>query len=94
MASDKHLPEVTSGLCRARDEGIYGATTPIVLPTSILVHDICGGAVQLWPYETPERPSAQYVRQLLFLRTRRRPVATVEEGLEVRSPYTAAFGLD
>lgn len=92
MAADKRLPEITSG--RARDEGIYGATTPIVLPTSILVHDTCGRAVQLRPSETPERPSAQYVRQLLFLRARRRPVATAEDGLEVRSPYTAAFGLE
>ena len=85
--------EVTLGPQTARAEALYGGTTAIVLPTSILVHDILGRVAQLWPYETYERPSAQYVRELNFLKTRHRPIVTFEESSEVRSSSLAAIGL-
>ncbi|SLM36959.1 hypothetical protein LPUS_06679 [Lasallia pustulata] len=44
-----------------------------VQPPSILVHDPWGRVTLVWPYQTYERPSPQFVRQPNLLQTRPRP---------------------
>lgn len=72
------------------EKALYGGNAAIVPPRSILVHDIRGRVVQLWPFKAHERSSAQDVRELNFLKARHSPIAISAKTLKVRLSWSAA----